>query len=445
MKSTKKLLSIFLAVVMIALTMSCLSVCVFAESGTVGSINWNYDRSTKTLTISGSGNMRDYSSYSNVPWHSVCDSDKCTTIVVQSGVTSIGKNAFSYLYSVTSVTLPNTLNSIGEKGLYGCRMKSIVIPEGVTTIGDSAFGFCRALESIVIPEGVTTIGSFAFYDCTALESVLIPASVESIGDYNFYFTGDYYDGEECPDLTIYYEGSESDWAEVVKGDLTFVCADDANDWYLYIPIVFGMAPVTLSASPAAGGTVTGGGQYAFGTDVTITATPNSGYAFTGWYRASGGSMELVSSSATYTFNMEYNSYSFTAMFATGRKVIVTAEPAEGGTVTGGGAYPIGTNVTFTATANPGYHFVGWYNLGNEVGTESSKLFTIGDASMNDIVLTAKFEKDPVSENPGSGDNDQTQPQQQGGSCPYCGENHTGFPGVLIGFIHRILALFGLHK
>ena len=87
---------------------------------------------------------------------------------------------------MTSVTIPNSVTSIGEGVFYNCSgLTSVTIPNSVTSIGDEAFLDCIGLTSVTIPNSVTSIGAYAFKDCTGLTSVTIPNSVTSIGDLAF--------------------------------------------------------------------------------------------------------------------------------------------------------------------------------------------------------------------------------------------------------------------
>lgn len=129
--------------------------------------------------------------------------------------------------------------------------------------------------------------------------------------------------------------------------------------------------ITATANPAAGGTITGAGNYDHGTAVTLTATANEGYSFMNWTKNDS----IVTTETTYSFTATENA-SFVANFMQDTCVIaVVADPIEGGTVTGAGTYNVGATVTLTATANENYAFVNWTLNGVEVGTQATYSFT----------------------------------------------------------------------
>ena len=90
-------------------------------------------------------------------------------------VVEIGDHAFaSFCTNLTSVTIPNSVTTIGYRAFSSCdNLTNVTIPDSITTIGDYAFGWSTNLTSITIPDAVTTIGYAAFYDCLALTSVHI--------------------------------------------------------------------------------------------------------------------------------------------------------------------------------------------------------------------------------------------------------------------------------
>ena len=102
-------------------------------------------------------------------------------------VTSIGDNAFSNCYDLTSVTIPTSVTSIGRGAFHQCwSLISVTIPNSVTSIGNYAFDDCSGLTSVTIPNSVTSIGEQTFWCCSGLTSVTIPNSVTSIGREAFY-------------------------------------------------------------------------------------------------------------------------------------------------------------------------------------------------------------------------------------------------------------------
>ena len=140
--------------------------------------------------------------------------------------------------------------------------------------------------------------------------------------------------------------------------------------------------VNVSASPAAGGTVSGSGTYNHGDSCTLTATPATGYQFVRWTK--NGTQ--VSTNATYTFTVT-QAASYVAEFTLiSYTVTATADPAEGGTITGAGTFNHGATCTLTANPADGYEFVAWMENGNTLGTEPSLSFTVE----SNRTLTARF-------------------------------------------------------
>ncbi len=160
MKKTNKILSIFLAILMV-ISIFPLTASAATYSGTCGdNVTWTYDSSTYTLTISGTGAMYDYEWY-NRPWESYEDNIK--KIIINNGVTTIGGRVFYHCTSLTSIEIPDSVTTISNDAFYSCiSLKSIEIPDGVTTIGDDAFYACSNLKSITLPDSVTTISGSAF-------------------------------------------------------------------------------------------------------------------------------------------------------------------------------------------------------------------------------------------------------------------------------------------
>ena len=142
-------------------------------------LTWTLD-TDGTLTISGTGTMKDYNSSDNPS--PVCKNSNVKKVVIEDGVTSIGNYAFFYCTGLTSITIPDSVTSIRDSVFYSCTsLTNITIPDSVTSIGMEVFLGCNSLTSITIPNGITSIGDDMFSNCWNLTSITIPESVNSIG------------------------------------------------------------------------------------------------------------------------------------------------------------------------------------------------------------------------------------------------------------------------
>lgn len=212
MKSIKRLT---MALIFCVTLILYLTPCASAESGTWSNLNWTLDDTGK-LTISGSGNMDNFYNWSTTAWLSQKSAIK--TVVIESGVTSIGNYAFSNCNNLTNVIIGKNISWIGRSVFTNCnnltnisvdpvnptyhdrdgvlfnsnmneivcfpaaRSGSYYIPNGVTSIGSNAFDGCRKLTSVTIPDSVTNIGYWAFNCCYGLTSITIPDSVTTLDE-----------------------------------------------------------------------------------------------------------------------------------------------------------------------------------------------------------------------------------------------------------------------
>ena len=135
------------------------------ECGAQGNnVTWVLD-DTGTLTISGTGAMKDYEYENYAPWYD--SSDKILTIIVKGGITVIGDEAFWNCESATSITLPNTLTHIGKEAFGRCiSLQTLTIPDTVTFIGEGAFYKCF-FKDLYLGDGLVDGSNIQFFDCAA--------------------------------------------------------------------------------------------------------------------------------------------------------------------------------------------------------------------------------------------------------------------------------------
>ena len=108
-----------------------------------------------------------------------------TSVSIPETVTSIGVSAFSKC-KLTDVSLPSKLTQIGAGAFSNCsELKSITIPQGVTNLKNDMFSECTSLKSVKLPSNLRIIEEYAFENCAELESIDIPKCVQSIGKYAF--------------------------------------------------------------------------------------------------------------------------------------------------------------------------------------------------------------------------------------------------------------------
>lgn len=223
MKTIKKIFSVVLILLILSLTGLIIdakeSEDMFCNRAgdSVGcgeNLTWSYENGV--LTISGEGNMIDFSDVNETPWYPYINS--IVRIVIESGVKGIGSHAFSNAADLEIVDFCDTLTYSGLNAFKNCdnikkinvpdvaswcRIKftnvnstptvytpniyvndealiDVIIPEGITEISDYAFFDCYKIESVIIPNGVVNIGQSAFFSCTRLASVTIPDTLVSI-------------------------------------------------------------------------------------------------------------------------------------------------------------------------------------------------------------------------------------------------------------------------
>ena len=126
-----------------------------AVSGECGDqVTWNYDAETKTLTIGGTGPMKDYLGSEVTPWDVYAND--ITTIVIGEGVTHIGNSSFNNMTALTSISISETVAELGVYAIYNCdALESLCIPGSIKRItAKYSVSGCSQLQNLTLLEGV---------------------------------------------------------------------------------------------------------------------------------------------------------------------------------------------------------------------------------------------------------------------------------------------------
>ena len=179
-QNMQKLYTRLLAIGMVALLLvSQMPVVRAAEyDGACGdNLAWSFEDGW--LTITGSGDMTDYSQQNYAPWYSF--RDEILYLSLPDGITSIGVFAFYDCYNLTAVTIPASVKSIDRLAFSQCSNIAILtLNEGLESIGRSAFSRCQKLQDLRLPNTLKSIGYHAFYRCNGLRYVTVPQSVAEL-------------------------------------------------------------------------------------------------------------------------------------------------------------------------------------------------------------------------------------------------------------------------
>ena len=110
------------------------------------------------------------------------DCPSLSSITIQDGVKEIRSSALAHLHALTSIKIPNSVEKIGRYAFYDCpKLSNIELGSGVQVIDEYAFNECKSLVSITLPEGLKELSDGIFYKCSSLASINIPNSVTRIG------------------------------------------------------------------------------------------------------------------------------------------------------------------------------------------------------------------------------------------------------------------------
>lgn len=126
---------------------------------------------------------------------------KLDSLTIKGVATSIGACAFASCTSLTSLSLVGNFQTIGEQAFAYCGMTSLTTDADITSIGEYAFSHCTSLTSLSLTGSVQTIGYQAFACCTSLTSLSLTGDIQKIGDYAFGYCSSLYTATLSKNLT----------------------------------------------------------------------------------------------------------------------------------------------------------------------------------------------------------------------------------------------------
>ena len=257
MKNMKRFIKTLSAIFSILIIISVLTPAlnVNAEenvySGTTGDCSWEYDPDTKTITISGEGDMENYGYFEvtkHAPWYKFraeiendvfgskvntvghYSFEKCSNLIniaFSEKITSIGQYAFSECIALKKIDLNEKLNKIFGGAFYSCKsLTDVKLNDTIDSIGVDAFANCTSLKSIKLPHNLSDCPSFK--NCTSLEQISLPLNATLITDdfvgcsslkkvYLQHNVREIYSNSftDCDNLTdVYYCGTEEEWDNI---------------------------------------------------------------------------------------------------------------------------------------------------------------------------------------------------------------------------------------
>ena len=410
------------------LTQDTILTAEFAQSfsGQCGdNLYWSYDETAKTISITGSGKMYDYTATTQ-PW--LLFKEQIVEVTTTNTVTSIGTSAFEGCIRLSKISLGTGLEEIAANAFAGCtRLYDIYTYATYPPFADES-SFANYNVYVYIPceyqrDYILDVvwGKFKFIECIDSEEATTDGNVTVLPSFNDVTitwptesNADTYtiiikkDGEVFCTLTFNSEGQllniafapgrdgnrPAQYAEQAGNGYRFtVTGLDEGSIYTYDLVVKDRGnnmiqfysgefrtqsiddrTVTVKYDTMQG-EVIGAGTYLLGDTATLTVIPNEGYRFVGWTDGNADNPRtlVVTQDTTLTALFEILTYD----------VIVTCDTTQG-TVTGSGTYNHGDVATLTAIPNEGYRFVRW---SNEV-EDNPYIFVISE----DVTLSAEFEE-----------------------------------------------------
>ena len=358
-----------------------------------------------------------------------------TSIEIPNSVTSIGDYAFYGCSNLTSIEIPNSVTSMGMWVFWNCsNLTSIYCYAENVIVANGMFLDCPSDMIIYVPaqsvdayKAASPWNEYTILPMGEIENHWIPdeslyannmsviglIQIDGVNQNSTSLEIGAFCGEEVrgsqlvqyiPELDKYLvflttHGNDN------GDDISFKLYDHQTEEILdlrspenitfavngtfgsitspYVLNFSNMVNITAIVNPENAGIVSGAGEYAINDTATLTATANEGYQFINWTEND----EVVSEDAEYSFTVTESRNLVANFELLTYNVTATANPAEGGSISGAGTYTHGETATLSATSNEGYQFINWTEEGTIVSEETEYSFTVTESRE----LVANFE------------------------------------------------------
>ncbi|MFD1002770.1 InlB B-repeat-containing protein [Ohtaekwangia kribbensis] len=349
-----------------------------AAAGTVSGAGSYNSGSTATLTATPAAG------YTFTGWTGDATGSTSSITVTMNNNKTVTANFEPTKYTLTATASPSTGGTITGAGSYtiGSTVTLTATPAaGYTFAGWSGDATGSASSVTVTMNGNKTVTATFQEIKYTLATTATPAAGGTVSGAGSYTSGATATLTATPATGYTFTGWSGD-ATGTATTTTVTMNSNKSVTAIFEVIQAGKYTLATTVSPSAGGTVSGGGSYTSGSTATLTATPATGYTFTGW----SGDVTGTSTSVTITMDGDKNvTANFQSQSGTTKYTLAIAtSPSDGGNVSGAGSYDAGSVATLTATPASGYTFTGW--SGDVTGTDASTTVTM-DGDKN---VTASF-------------------------------------------------------
>lgn len=176
------------------IVLSCMSFfhAIAQETVTVNNIRYYIDNGEATITMQDEALSGDIAipesitnkgrSYTVVrATNGAFQNTDITSISLPNSITSLGNNCFQHCKNLIYVKLPDNITSLGDYVFTSCsKLSSIKLPDTLTSLGEYCFSFCDGLTSLLLPNSITTLGEGCFMGCENIETITLPSNITSL-------------------------------------------------------------------------------------------------------------------------------------------------------------------------------------------------------------------------------------------------------------------------